>query len=83
MIKVFLEKNQSLEDFKKLDLHPTSWSGSMVGEYTKRLMFYNVLKEVIPSGIDFILHVEEIEKRCESLENSIEHSKKRDFMDNY
>lgn len=80
-IAIFLSRNLSFEDFKRLSLssNSTSWVGSAVPEYQKQLDY---LQSLLPlfNTIDLLPHKQHIERTCSWLQEKIDRVKKGDFM---
>ncbi|MBU3194934.1 ATP-binding protein [Clostridium algidicarnis] len=72
-ISLFLENNQSFEDFKKIPLTPTSWSwsGSAIPMYSAWIEFLELLLPCF-IGLKWIKHKNYIEKKISYLKNKIE-----------
>ena len=70
---LFLENNQSFEDFEKLQLTPSnmSFSGSAVPIYSSWISF---LEKLLPhfTGLKWIQHKKRVEDEIISMKNSIE-----------
>jgi len=72
-LELFLEYNQSFEDFKKIPLVPTScsWSGSAVPIYSARIDFFESLLPLF-IGLKWIEHKNHIVKEINDLKKRIE-----------
>lgn len=81
-IFTFLEVNQSLEVFRKLDLESSShsWSGSAVPMYQSRIDFFNLLLPKL-TKITLLDHKLYIEKKIFDLEKQKRFEKIRDFCE--
>lgn len=80
--ELFVELNDSLEDFKQLSLFPSSISGhpSFVPAHERRIAFLTLLKQHI-IGKGSIAHCKYLDGLIESEHKSIECERVRDFLD--
>jgi hypothetical protein len=80
-IVIFLNLNQSFEDFQRLPLESSSrgWTGSAVPMHQRRMEFFESLLPLF-NKVDFLQHKKSIEKQIEYIQKEIEREKKRDFI---
>lgn len=82
LIAIFLNENNSFEDFQTLDYELTtrSWSGSRVPILDREK---NFLESLLPlfNSIKFLKHKSYVEKQMENKIKSIEYEKKRDYLE--
>lgn len=72
-LKVLLKYSNSFEIFKSISLNPTSFSftGSQVPLIQHKIAFYEKIKEIIPSQIEFIDHLNYVDEILLQLKKSI------------
>jgi len=82
LIGLFLKNNKRAEVFQRLSLEPSEggWSGSAVPYYQKKLDFAESLLPLV-EGLDYLDHRSRIENWIKGLQKTIEHEKRRDFME--
>ncbi len=80
-VELFLKHNRRFEDFKKLQLEPSSWSswGSEVPMLQERVGFYESLLPLL-NTVDLLKHRQYLEQGVQHIRESIERAKKHDFM---
>ncbi len=82
LVKLFLEKNKSFEDFQKLEYErrTTSWSGSRVPILEREKTH---LISILPllNSVDLLEHRAYVEMQIEAKIKHIEHEKKRDYLE--
>lgn len=84
-LEIFLQKNQKLEDFKKISFEPSSgisWSGSAVPVYEGKVNFYDSLLPLFNSA-DLLEHRLILEDRKKYYREEVERHKKKDFIGHY
>ncbi|MDZ7773481.1 MAG: hypothetical protein U5K31_12190 [Balneolaceae bacterium] len=83
LIELFLKSviQVRMDDFKTLQLEPSSWGGvgSMVPVFSGRIKFFESLLPLMNSA-DLLSHKQLIETKIESLEVDLQREKKRDFL---
>ena len=81
-LRLFIQLNGNLNDFRRLSLEPTSssWSGSAVPMLQERLEYYDSLLSML-NTVEFLEHRQYIEQRIEGIRKRIELEKKSDFLD--
>ncbi|MDP2753196.1 MAG: hypothetical protein Q8P40_02265 [Nitrospirota bacterium] len=81
-ITIFLEHNNSFDDFKELPLEPaiSGWSGSAVPMLQGKINYYESLLPVC-NTIDLLKHRQYLEQRISYLHKEIEREKKKDFTE--
>lgn len=79
----FLKSNKKFEDFKKINLFPTSysWSGSRIPIILERIDFLQSLKKQL-IGIDYIDHKQFLEELCQYLKKSKEKIELDEYIEN-
>ncbi len=82
LLSLFVQNNRNFEHFKTLDyeLATTSWSGSRVPILEREKNFLVSLLPILNS-IELLDHKAYTEKQIEGKMKSIEHEKKRDFLE--
>lgn len=82
LIKLFLEKNKSFEDFEKLEYErrTTSWSGSRV-PILEREKTHLISIMPLLNSVDLLEHRAYVEMQIEAKIKYIEHEKKRDYLE--
>ena len=82
-VKVFLDNNDSIEDFKKLPLIPSflSWSGSAVPVYSSIKSF---CEKILPQlrGIKFLYHKRYVLEKIDYLTKLIEDEQINNILNN-
>lgn len=80
----FITKNDSIEDFKVLNIEPLTktWSGSETPPLEKDIEIYKKLLEKI-KGIKFIKHKKYLEEKIEYLKEKIRKIEKKEYLDKY
>ncbi len=83
-VKLFLENNQNLDDFKILPLEPYSWSysGSAIPTLQKRADYIESLLPLVDDAV-LLQHKQYLERIVEGIRNQIEIEKKRDFLEDW
>lgn len=81
-ISLFLENNQSFEDFKKIPLTPTSWSwsASAIPIYSAWIEFLELLLPCF-IGLKWIKYKNYIEKKISYLKNKIEFEQIQEILE--
>jgi hypothetical protein len=83
-ITIFLEHNNSFDDFKELPLEPaiSGWSGSAVPMLQGKINYYESLLPVC-NTIDLLKHRQYLEQQISYLRKEIQRGKKKDFTEDY
>lgn len=80
-VERFVQRNQSIEAFKRLQLEPTSWSssGSWVPILQGRVEYLESLLPMMDT-VDLLPHKQYIKRYIQDLRGRIEQEKKNDFI---
>jgi hypothetical protein len=81
LLSLFVKRNKSFEDFRRLLLQPSSysWSGSAVPVLQGRAEY---LESVLPllNTVDLLQHKQYVEQHIQAIRLDIEREKKKDFI---
>ena len=80
-VALFLQHNQTFEDFQRLRLEPNSqgWSGSKIPVLQKCMEYFEALLPLL-NTVNLLQHKQYVEQRIQGLRSEIEQEKKRDFI---